>query len=91
MPHLSIQRFDIPGEFRGIHQRGAFHAITHGRSKLLELLEIPRQIACDLNVPIFILRDQFRQVRFARLADAEDERAVTGDWETEPAPYTSWL
>jgi hypothetical protein len=22
--------------------------------------------------------------------DAEDERAVTGDWEDDPAPYAGW-
>jgi hypothetical protein len=32
----------------------------------------------------------FRQVNFTKLADAEDERATAGDWETEDAPYASW-
>lgn len=32
----------------------------------------------------------FRLARYARLADAEDERAVTGDWEDDPAPYAGW-
>jgi hypothetical protein len=33
---------------------------------------------------------QFRQVRYTRLADADDERAVTGEWEDHPQPYASW-
>lgn len=32
----------------------------------------------------------YRHARFARLVDAEDERAVAGDWEEDPAPYASW-
>lgn len=32
----------------------------------------------------------FRQARFGRLADAEDERTVEGDWETTTEPYASW-
>lgn len=32
----------------------------------------------------------FRQVAFTRLAEADDERATEGDWETDPAPYRSW-
>jgi hypothetical protein len=33
---------------------------------------------------------EFRQARFVRLADADDERASSGDWEDDPAPYLSW-
>jgi hypothetical protein len=33
---------------------------------------------------------QYRQAQFTRLAEADDERATTGDWETDPAPYASW-
>lgn len=32
----------------------------------------------------------YRQVRFAKQVDAEDERAVEGDWEADPTPYRSW-
>ncbi|MGH2614478.1 MAG: hypothetical protein ACRDJC_04515 [Thermomicrobiales bacterium] len=32
----------------------------------------------------------FRQVGFARLTDAEDPRAVEGDWERDSRPYASW-
>lgn len=32
----------------------------------------------------------YRQARFTRLAEAEDERAVEGDWEADPAPYAGW-
>lgn len=33
---------------------------------------------------------EFRLATFMRLADSEDERASTGDWERNPAPYESW-
>ena len=33
---------------------------------------------------------EYRQAAFARLADAEDDRATEGDWEREPRPYESW-
>lgn len=33
---------------------------------------------------------EFRQAAFARLADADDQRAVQGDWERDPKPYESW-
>jgi hypothetical protein len=32
----------------------------------------------------------FRQARFSRWADAEDERASEGDWEPTGEPYASW-
>ena len=32
----------------------------------------------------------YRQVRFTRLIDAEDPRAVEGDWETDAIPYETW-
>lgn len=32
----------------------------------------------------------YRQAAFARLVEADDERAVTGDWEEDAAPYASW-
>lgn len=32
----------------------------------------------------------FRQAAFARLADADDERAAQGEWERDPTPYQSW-
>ena len=33
---------------------------------------------------------EFRQAAFARLAEAEDDRTVEGDWERDPKPYESW-
>lgn len=32
----------------------------------------------------------YRQVGFTRLLDADDPRAVEGDWEAEPEPYRAW-
>jgi hypothetical protein len=32
----------------------------------------------------------YRQALFTRLLDADDLRAVEGDWEAEPVPYRSW-
>lgn len=32
----------------------------------------------------------YRQARYTRLLDTEDERAVEGDWEGDPAPYAAW-
>jgi hypothetical protein len=32
----------------------------------------------------------FRQVGFTRVLDADDPRAVEGDWEAQPEPYQSW-
>lgn len=32
----------------------------------------------------------FRQAAFTRLAEAEDDRAVFGDWEANPTPYAGW-
>lgn len=32
----------------------------------------------------------YRQVRYTRLLEADDERAVEGDWEADDAPYQSW-
>ncbi len=32
----------------------------------------------------------YRQVQFIRLLEAEDERAVEGDWEVDARPYESW-
>ncbi|MBA2754929.1 MAG: hypothetical protein H0U40_10785 [Chloroflexia bacterium] len=32
----------------------------------------------------------FRLARFTRLAEADDPRAVEGDWEDDPAPYPIW-
>jgi hypothetical protein len=32
----------------------------------------------------------FRQVTYHRLAEAEDDRATSGDWEPYPTPYQSW-
>lgn len=37
-----------------------------------------------------VARYAYRQASFARLAEAEDDRAFVGDWETDPAPYQSW-
>ena len=33
---------------------------------------------------------EYRQARYTRLLEADDERAVLGDWEDDPAPYQSW-
>ena len=33
---------------------------------------------------------EYRQANFARLIEAEDDRATEGDWEREPTPYASW-
>ena len=35
-------------------------------------------------------RYSYRQAAFARLVEAEDDRAFVGDWERNPAPYQSW-
>jgi hypothetical protein len=32
----------------------------------------------------------YRQVRYTKLVDAEDERAVAGDWEAVAEPYSGW-
>ena len=32
----------------------------------------------------------FRQARYTRLLEADDERAVQGDWEADPTPYVGW-
>ncbi len=32
----------------------------------------------------------FRQAHYTRLLEAEDERAVEGDWEVDAAPYAGW-
>jgi hypothetical protein len=32
----------------------------------------------------------FRQVQFTKRLDADDPRAVEGDWEANPLPYQSW-
>ncbi len=32
----------------------------------------------------------FRQAAYTRLVEAEDERAVIGDWEQDTRPYTGW-
>jgi hypothetical protein len=32
----------------------------------------------------------YRQAQFTRLLEAEDPRAVEGDWERDPAPYAAW-
>jgi hypothetical protein len=33
---------------------------------------------------------EYRQAAFTRLLEADDERATEGDWERDPAPYSSW-
>lgn len=33
---------------------------------------------------------EYRQAAFARIVDADDERAVQGDWERDPKSYESW-
>jgi len=33
---------------------------------------------------------EFRQAQFTRLAEADDERATTGDWERDGSPNESW-
>lgn len=33
---------------------------------------------------------EYRQVGFARLIEAEDDRATEGDWEKDATPYASW-
>lgn len=33
---------------------------------------------------------EYRQAAYTRLLEAEDERAVAGDWESDPAPYVGW-
>jgi hypothetical protein len=33
---------------------------------------------------------EFRQAQFTRLAETDDDRATTGDWERDAAPYESW-
>jgi hypothetical protein len=35
-------------------------------------------------------RYAFRQVGFTKLLDADDPRAVEGDWETDSLPYQTW-
>ena len=32
----------------------------------------------------------YRQARYTRLLEADDERAVEGDWEADPTPYAGW-
>jgi len=32
----------------------------------------------------------YRQVGFTKLLDADDQRAVEGDWETDLFPYQTW-
>jgi hypothetical protein len=32
----------------------------------------------------------YRQAQYTRLAEADDDRATTGDWERDPGPYQSW-
>ena len=32
----------------------------------------------------------YRQARYTRLLEADDERAVEGDWEADTAPYVAW-
>lgn len=32
----------------------------------------------------------YRQVRYTKVLEADDERAVEGDWEEDPAPFQSW-
>ncbi|MCC6314110.1 MAG: hypothetical protein IT337_08840 [Thermomicrobiales bacterium] len=32
----------------------------------------------------------FRQAHYTRLLENDDERAVVGDWEDDPKPYTGW-
>lgn len=32
----------------------------------------------------------YRQTRYTRLLEADDERAVEGDWEADPSPYAGW-
>lgn len=32
----------------------------------------------------------YRQVQYTKLLEADDERAVEGDWEADAAPYQSW-
>jgi len=33
---------------------------------------------------------EFRLAHFVRMVNRDDERASTGDWENDPAPYTGW-
>jgi len=33
---------------------------------------------------------EFRQAAYTRLLEAEDDRAVEGDWERDPTPYAGW-
>lgn len=33
---------------------------------------------------------EFRQANYTRIAEAEDDRATVGDWESDPRPYESW-
>lgn len=33
---------------------------------------------------------EFRQAGFTRLLEADDDRAVEGDWEVDPTPYATW-
>ncbi len=51
--------------------------------------EIARMAEID-GEPKIAAEFQFRQVRFTRLVDADDDRAVTGDWESDPEPYATW-
>jgi hypothetical protein len=48
--------------------------------RLSELDEEPRATAIYAH----------RQAQYNRLAEADDERATAGDWETSPEPYSSW-
>jgi hypothetical protein len=33
---------------------------------------------------------EFRQAQFTRLVESDDDRATTGDWESDGTPYASW-
>lgn len=33
----------------------------------------------------------YRQAHYTRLLEADDERAVVGDWEADPVPYEGWV
>jgi hypothetical protein len=33
---------------------------------------------------------EHRQAQFTRIAEADDDRATTGNWESSPDPYSSW-
>ena len=51
-----------------------------------EIVRLAEQDGAQKEAAIF----GYRQARYTRLLEAEDDRAVQGDWEEDPAPYVGW-